>query len=203
MSARYGVQPSLDGLSRYAKAAIKRTNTHFLDTITPSDLKDFLKNIQKNDAIELPIILSIEDIIKQIKSKIYSRHKQYYLDFIKPFDFENDVIENSFSAITASYAYNYEIKNLDTSEFDTLKHILSLLNNQFGKYYDSLLKIECPHCGFLKEKAFKEPKQTFLKCPHCNYYFSWNSYDLYNLTNDNNEEKDQSIWDKIRSKIKK
>lgn len=204
VSARFGVNHDVNGLSSFAINALHRNSSPFFEKVSPTLLKETLKKVQEVDAEELAIIVSIEDIIRQIRSKVQNRHNQYFLDFINPFDLSKDELVNQFPAIAAYHKYNFEIREYDKTEVNVLSNILSILGKQFGIDYNSLLKIECPHCGYTKDKALKEPKQTFLKCPHCGYFFSWNSYEILNTISKGNEEKGgNSFWKKLKSKYKK
>lgn len=158
------------GLRSHSIEALKCVPMYNHTPITQTDIQEKLRFTQHADAAVTRDLVLLENAIGNVKKKIMQRHQQYRNDFVEPFKDDAGIDKQIVAAdLMARCGDDLDIQN--TKELlDGFLESLSKLN----KIDESaLLDIECPFCGYRKQKALKENKEIFIKCHNCKYTFVW------------------------------
>ena len=200
----YGI-PSEKRLSGLNNLSSKEVKSLALLTHTPYNLEDIrqkLKNVQKQPAELARCIVLMESITSELKKRIQEDHKRFNDDFVLPYTRCNNTDPIEKQIIVAELFSKYI--DLDRKKKETIGQLQSFIEDYNTNHIISnsiLLDIECPCCGYKKQKALKEQKEIFIKCPNCGYMFLWNANELKDPPKTQNENK-TSMFDKLKKKMR-
>ena len=200
--AAYGIHPATKewGLGKFALEEVGKRTTFVRSDVTPEDIREKLKFTQEADSAVMRDVILLENVLSDLKTKIKNHHKQYKEDFVVPFTACTDKIDNQIVAnsLYAKYGVETKMQKMANLMDGFLKDLC-----QYQEIDESvLLDVECPVCGYKKQKGLKENKQAFIKCPNCKYTFVWDGK-VIDRTEPSTEEKPSPKDESIVCKIKK
>jgi len=195
----------MSGLSRLATNEVRCSAPQYVHTTySLSELRQKLRITQEQDAEMTRCIILIESIISELKLRIKKNHKQFNEDFVLPYAKcnNNEYVEKQIVATELFSKYS-GLDNEKTEIICLLQKFIDGYTTNHEINNSILFDIECPCCGYKKQKGVKEQKELFIRCPNCGYMFLWSSNEKGKHQNNSKAYSFHSFFKKIFLLFKK
>ena len=200
----YGIsgEKRLSGLNSTSSKVVKSLALLCHTAYNLDDLRQKLKIVQKQPADLTRCIVMMERILLELKEHVKEEHKRFNNDFVLPYTRYNNTDPINKQIVVADLFSKYI--DMDYKKKETINQLQTFLDDYTINHkinYSVLLDIECPCCGYKKQKALKEQKEIFIKCPNCGYIFLWNACEIEKPQNTQSINK-TSMFDTFKKKIR-